>query len=261
MLKRFLSKTKHFIKVLLFFGKVKVISYDDFKYHLSRKQYHSTDLLEAVIDGTKLLVQEPLSNKDADSILVILLQVYVSRLHSGLRVLDFGGGAGRHYFEVRQMIHFECSKWIVIETPAMVEKCKRSFNDQNCIEWLNSFSEIECPPDIIYSNAAIQYSGSALRVFEDMLKIGAPIICLERLFTNQFEHNYVLQTSKVNANGPRLNGIKGDISYPFEVLTRVEVNSIAARYFYNVLWLNEHPDVFPNPRIHIQSDACLLTKK
>ncbi|WP_143198583.1 hypothetical protein [Bradyrhizobium sp. AS23.2] len=123
-------------------------------------------------------------------------------LVAGLRtVLDFGGGAGRHYKLACQLS--PDIRWAVVETPAMVRRAKELATDQlmffvqigKAADWLGSV-------DLIYSNGAIQYVPDAFKTIRDLCAVGAETMVWHRVPISDGEPRREVQTSYLSDNGP-----------------------------------------------------------
>lgn len=83
-------------------------------------------------------------------------------------VLDFGGGAGRHYKEANSAT----IRWAVVETPAMVERCMST-------DRLKFFTNIEAAKswlgevDVVHCNGALHFSSDPSATLKQLCGVGA----------------------------------------------------------------------------------------
>jgi putative methyltransferase (TIGR04325 family) len=122
-------------------------------------------------------------------------------------VLDFGGGCGQHYKEVRSAV----VRWAIVETPAMVERAKefsthriRFFTTiSDAANWLGQI-------DLMHSNAALQYTPSPEGTTRKLCELGAKQMIWRRLFLSD-EPRREVQSSFLGDNGPGYAPVKEKI--------------------------------------------------
>jgi len=123
-----------------------------------------------------------------------------------LRIIDFGGGAGVHYFTARAL----CSSaqlfdWRVVETESMCSGAESLGNSE-----LSFFTSIgaalkgwSTPPDLVLSVGAIMCVPDPLQALEELLKLGAPRCYIGGTGLSPDELTRVMvQFSRLSQNGP-----------------------------------------------------------
>src|SRR2546421_1274430 len=140
-------------------------SYDEAKAACDGSAYEQKDLGELVLRKTKvyrdsLFAQGSLvvNSSAAHSLLAVMTALREHR--SELKVLDFGGACGAHYFGVkaflRERVRF---RWHVVETPAMAERAREMETPE--LKFFSNLVEAEMgSPDLLHSSGAIQYTPS-----------------------------------------------------------------------------------------------------
>lgn len=97
-----------------------------------------------------------------------------------LRVLDFGGGCGVHYFFARSVFTVPL-KWAIVETPTMAEHAARvsegAFEVHDKIApALKSLGSV----DLVLTSGAVQYTPDPMAALDALIEIGAPYFMLAR---------------------------------------------------------------------------------
>lgn len=135
-------------------------------------------------------------------------------------VLDFGGGASAHYI----LSGYSISKWAIVETPAMVRKCKpletlhlRWFtNIADAASWLGHV-------DLLHCDGALQYTADPLWTAAALLSTMPRYKHWERLaFTNNLQPFTTFQSSYLSANGPGIlqAPVERIVKYPMTLIPR-----------------------------------------
>ena len=113
-------------------------------------------------------------------------------------VLDFGGGAGRHYKQANS----ETVRWAVVETAAMVDRAKVLATDRlqfftdvsSAVGWLGSV-------EVMHSDGAVQYTPDPLETVRILCNIGAKKMVWHRVLFSDDPHAE-MQSSYLGDNGP-----------------------------------------------------------
>jgi putative methyltransferase (TIGR04325 family) len=97
-----------------------------------------------------------------------------------LRVLDFGGGCGVHYFFARYLFTVPL-KWAIIETPIMAEHAARvsdgEFEAHDAIApAIKSLGNV----DLVLASGAVPYTPDPMATLDALIAIGAPYFMLAR---------------------------------------------------------------------------------
>lgn len=189
--------------------------------------YEDADLVDVVFKKTTTY-RDLLSRRVApiftgamtQSLNGVLLALTANNTHE-VMVLDFGGACGAHYFTVRSMLQSDIKiKWHVVDTPAMAKRAKELQTDE-----LRFFEDISTArqalggaPDLFHSSGTIQYVPDVMKTLDEIFKIQARFILLNRLVLSTGEQPIItIQESFLGANGqgPMPEGIQDRIcKYP-----------------------------------------------
>jgi putative methyltransferase (TIGR04325 family) len=133
-------------------------------------------------------------------------------------VLDFGGGAGRHFKEA--VNGADGLRWAVVETPAMVDRAKELATDRlrffasvdQAAAWLGAV-------DLMHSNGALQYVPEPMTTLRELCGLRAAAMIWRRVFLADRAETST-QVSRLSDNGPgRLSGIGNKrIAYAFTTI-------------------------------------------
>jgi putative methyltransferase (TIGR04325 family) len=118
-----------------------------------------------------------------------------------LRVLDFGGGCGFHYFRVSQATRVPL-QWAIVETPTMAARAAKladgRFDVYSTIEEASrALGEI----DLVHASSAIQYVPNPAETLKSLAALGAPFFALLRFPMWNTPSIVALQRSRLSGNG------------------------------------------------------------
>jgi putative methyltransferase (TIGR04325 family) len=172
--------------------------------------YETTELVELIFQKTEAYRARcsrsgPPTMGLPESLLLAALGMAIGRDPGVVRVLDFGGACGAHYFLTRAI--FPGSPrldWRVVETPAMFARAAALGDDE-----LRFFPSIEAATegfddvDVVHSSSALQYTANPAEVLDSLLNLKAPMIVLTRLpLTTAAAPRIEIQESRLIDNGP-----------------------------------------------------------
>jgi putative methyltransferase (TIGR04325 family) len=115
-----------------------------------------------------------------------------------LRVLDFGGSAGVHYYAACKVLP-EAPRWAIVETQAMAEVCRGAGLD--AFESVATAVKHLGGVDLVHTSGAIQYTPDPLQFLDTLLAVDAPVFFLGRLPLWRGEQRVTIQESQLSSNG------------------------------------------------------------
>jgi len=140
-----------------------------------------------------------------------------------LKVLDFGGGAGHHFYSMVDTILHKIICWTVVETPAMVASATKLNTDDRLTfeDSLLKISDVEY--DLILASSSIQYSPEPLKTLNELINIKSKYFFITRMPVWEFPTKKLIQKSALSSNGPgrqlyELND--GIVEYELTILNR-----------------------------------------
>ena len=172
--------------------------------------YEDFDIVDVVFEKTKLVRDQmlsrkfPLSDSAAQSLLAVLYSLQQSERHKQIKVIDFGGACGAHYFQVRPFLLPDIRlDWMVVETPAMVKKAKSFETGElrfvaSTLEAKEKFQRF----DLLHSSGALQYVPDPQTTIQEFIACESTYLFLNRLALSASETFITIQESFLSANGP-----------------------------------------------------------
>lgn len=148
----------------------------------------------------------PLNEFGAQSLLAVLLAWHRIDDRGRLKVIDFGGGCGIHYFIAKAGLRGDNVKihWSVVETPALVRKARLMETDElhffdNIVEAVRTMGGV----DLLHSSGAIQYLPDPYESLDDIINAGASFLMLNRLVLSTGDKDVIkIQETMLSSNGP-----------------------------------------------------------
>ena len=169
---------------------------------------------------------------------------------NSLKVLDFGGAAGAHYFITRSLLDDDIKiDWRIVETTAMVNEAAQQ-GLQN--EELAFYDSIDAALqgdefDLVFASSSVHYTPQPYDVLKTLLSVKFKKFMLTRTAIANDE-KVLLQKSTLSGNGigpiPEELGIKDrSISYPVTILCERKVEGIIKSYGEIQLQIKEEKKV------------------
>ena len=219
--------------------------------------YEDPLLTELVAAKGKQFAETLQTTNELDySHLRILLAVVGSPSSTPLRVLDFGGGSGTHYWVAKQILgnHVELD-WRVVETPAMVEAVTRY---ELANEELTFYSDLQeavsdATFDAVYASSSIHYTPDPYATLEILCNIPSKRLVITR--TPMADEDLILlQTSRMRDNGPgpvpeslEKSVAHQTVTYPVSILNREKTIRTVSRYGHIVYEVKENQVALGGP--------------
>jgi putative methyltransferase (TIGR04325 family) len=186
-------------------------TYQEALRHCPEQGYGNSDIARVVLEKTTRFRDALQKRSDRGVLLSTPSDLSVGMLYRlatvapDIRVLDFGGACGTHYFIARALLPPSCRlRWVVVETPTMVEAASEltdqelSFSSgvQDAAATLKSV-------DLVYTSGALQYLKQPDVGLRALVSVGARHILLNRLALTKGDHDViVVQRSPLSWHGP-----------------------------------------------------------
>jgi putative methyltransferase (TIGR04325 family) len=174
---------------------------------LGHSGYQLQDIVDVVVAKTKVARDRI---RDTRSVTLDTLRplIALGAMSAGraIRVIDFGGGAGHHYFLARAALGANIDlRWSVVETPAMVASASAQLSDRG-LSFHSSMSEAAehlGNVNLVFSSSALQYTPDPLLVLREILAVRAEHVFITRTaLTTVRESIAMVQESRLANNGP-----------------------------------------------------------
>jgi putative methyltransferase (TIGR04325 family) len=170
-----------------------------------------------------------------------------------IRVLDFGGACGAHYFLIRSVLEKQSAlrlTWHVVETPGMVKAAKGLESDE--LRFFSSLREAVTQlesADVVFSSGAIQCVPNPYKALEEMVACKAKYIVLSSLgLTTGPSDVVVVHTSTLSMNGPGALPAEFEdatCKYPFTFPARDRINGVLHSSYKASIEVPDNSGVFP----------------
>lgn len=224
-------------------------SYSQAMQRCTSDAYQNADLCNMVADKTiaylETLKNKPFELHPTNVFLLSAITKYINTFDcKTLKVLDFGGSCGIHYYILKRFIPADISlKWYVVETPQMAKSAiDRGINNSE-LSFVGSIDDVDSEIDFIHSSGAIQYVPEPYQMTDILLSIKANWMFFNRMMFNENDRDFVtVQKSFLSSNGPgKLPQGYSDriISYPHTTLSFQRFNSKILNNGYDLEWTFE----------------------
>ncbi len=200
-------------------------SYSDALVDCSSQAYEENDLVNVVVLKTKRFVADletgPINLWHTSAYSLLALLNPISGSDTVVKVLDFGGAAGAHYFIARKFLDKKVKlQWVVVETPAMV-KAASIFSNQElsfCDDLEKAVADLG-QIHLVHSSGTLQCVDDPDKVLSSLVNVGSDWIIFNRLGLNEMDTDVItIHRSMLTANGigslPEGYPDK-EVSYPF----------------------------------------------
>ena len=210
-------------------------SYSQALQFCSAKAYQNIELCNMIADKTiisaKKLKGKPFNLNPTSIFLLSAINSYLNVYSKKeIKILDFGGACGAHFFDIKRFIPDSISiKWIVVETEQMVKSAINKGLESEELKFVSSIDEIETKIDFIHSSCALHYVPKPYEIINKLINIKANWIFFNRMMFNRNDRDFItVGKSKLSSNGPgKLPKGYTDriISYPHQTLSFQKFNS------------------------------------
>lgn len=224
--------------------------YDSFEAALADADSYEDPLLtELVAAKGKQFAENLQSTNELDySHLRILLALVGSPNSQPLRILDFGGGSGTHYWVAKKLLGESVElDWRVVETPTMVEAVKRYELANNELTFYSNIQDATAGVtfDAVYASSSIHYTPEPYKTLEKLCNIPSKRLIVTRTPLATEERIFV-QTTRLQDNGPgpvpksmKSRVQNQTVSYPITVLTHEAVCETLIDYTTTLVRISE----------------------
>jgi len=186
-----------------------------------------------------------------------------------IRVLDFGGAAGLHYFTTRHFLPPGTAlEWHVVETPSMVRQADRLSNSE--LSFYSSLSDAtqswSHPPDLVIASGVLQYLPDPLFSLAELVSLQAPALFVTRTGLSPDDLTRVtIQRSSLSAHGvgPLPTGIvERRVNFPVTFVPELAFEQVIESRYRIVARINEDVGAYSVGKVQIDMHgyACRLIK-
>ena len=208
-------------------------------------------LTNVIVTKGKKFAQDLKTDKTIDLMMLRTAIGITSVLKSNsLRVLDFGGAAGAHYFITRSLLDDNIKiDWRIVETTAMVNEATQQGLQNQELAFYDSIDAAAQGDefDLVFASSSVHYTPRPYDILKSLLSLKFTKFMLTRTAIANDE-KVLLQKSTLSGNGigpiPEGLGIKDrSISYPVTILCKRKVEKIIKSYGEIQLQIKEEKKV------------------
>ena len=116
------------------------------------------------------------------------------------KIIDFGGGAGYHFFITKMKFPNLHLKWLVIENKIMVKLCKKKIKYKNLF-FSDSFNKIK-KADVVFSSCSINYTTNPIKTVKSIIQLKTKYLYFTRTPLANNKSFKFKQISLLSENGP-----------------------------------------------------------
>lgn len=185
-----------------------------------------------------------------------------------LKILDFGGGGGYHFFLANKVLGSrQRFTWNVVETPKMVEKARKKvfvehlFFDKSISGAKKRLGVI----DLVFTSSALQYCPDPLDYLRKLCDLDAKFVFITRTpFVNGDDDIITIQASRISDNGPGKlpAGFKDrNITYPITYISRQTAEAVIRSKYEIIYELEEGKGAFSFGKKDISMTGYFCVKK
>jgi putative methyltransferase (TIGR04325 family) len=246
-------------------------SYAEALLDCSQDAYENQELVEVIRKKTARYAQELASRADfsVDFRSSIMLNAVVTAAagRKKLRVLDFGGACGAHFFEVKKVLGDRIAlEWVVVETTAMAAEGKKLetaglyFTDD-----IWKAVEILGEVDLLHTSGTLQCVDAPFEFLQRMLSVKPAFILFNRLGLHAADQTIiVVHKSKLSWNGigELPDGYTDKwLAYPFQFLSQQTFESKMNEAYHRLFSYVEESGIFPVNEEKLIGRAYLYERK
>jgi putative methyltransferase (TIGR04325 family) len=209
--------------------------------------YENLELINSIIDKTVIIKESMQAERRIyiDSFRVFAALILGNR--DVTRVVDLGGAAGYHYFNLKTALPSKELKWTIVETSLFCEVASRReelhpliFCD-NLEEAFSQSGEV----DLLYSSRALQYLNDPIKTLNEICKLAPKFIFLSGIaFSPDKDIHVYEQISKISSNGPQIDGVRPStkkVRYNLKLIPQQAIEEILEIEYVILLRISEEP--------------------
>jgi putative methyltransferase (TIGR04325 family) len=179
------------------------------------------------------------------------------------QVIDFGGGAGYHFYIVKKKLDISNLKWHIVENKTMVNLCNNyRINYNNSGLFFNDDLKKINKADIFFSSCSINYTQNPIKVYNQISKMDVKYLYFTRTPLTKNKSLRFNQTSFLSENGPLPDKIKYDdiVQYTNTVINLSLFEKIFLKNFKLITKYIDEKNAFKFKNLKIDTYTYLLKK-
>lgn len=199
--------------------------------------YEDNVLTKVVVAKGRKFAEKIAATQELDlSSLRTFIGIAASLNKKNLRVIDFGGAAGTHYFFAKAVLNDIELDWRVVETSAMVNEAKRQGLESDELRFFDDLDTAskDSSIDLVFASGSVHCTPKPYDFLAALASIEASVLMVTRTPITD-SPCVLLQRSTLAANGvgeiPKELGISDKtISYPATMMDKNRVENILSNF-------------------------------
>jgi putative methyltransferase (TIGR04325 family) len=230
--------------------------------------YENPKLVESIIRKT-ILAKQKIDNEKRIHLDAIRVFLPFALAKSKIKnVLELGGGAGYHYFNVATAGLAVEINWTILETPEFCKQAKK-YQELDKINFINNLDSVKAQThggiDLVYCSRALQYFDDPLGIIKQIVTFNPKYIYLTGLtFSPDHEFHNHTQISELSSNGPQVEKTEienSSVNYNLQLLPERMLEAELNERYSIELRLNEEPVVHIHREIEIPYKGIWAIRK
>ena len=178
------------------------------------------------------------------------------------KILDFGGGAGYHYFLTKKYLYKEKIDWNIIENEMMVNLCNIHSNEAN-LSFFTNLDKVKKKIDIVFSSCAINYCDNPIEILKKLLDLPCDYYYFTRTPLSKNGSFVYQQFSRFSENGPinETSKIDKGVKVKNNIISKVEFEEIINNNFNIIYSYEEQKNSFKNKTNKASTYTYFLKRK
>jgi putative methyltransferase (TIGR04325 family) len=207
--------------------------------------YEDEILVSHVVDRTKEFASDVCDSATPSSLLIGVSLLPLMRSDS-LRVLDFGGASGAHFFQLKQIASRAHFDWRIVETKRMCNLAFEAFGSSDSgLRFFESIDEASedysLDFDLVIAGSSLGYTSDPDGTLKQLLGLEPEVLFINRQVLTEGKTISMTQKSDLRANGPRTkervehSHRKVEVQYKLTVPNRTNFESLIVSSGYQFL--------------------------
>lgn len=217
-------------------------------YRNQQQGYENLELINSIIDKTIIIKKCMYTERKIyiDSFRVFAALILSNRDIS--RVVELGGAAGYHFFNLKTALPSKELRWTIVETSLFCEVASRREDLHPlhfCDNLQEAFSSYSGEVDLLYCSRALQYLTDPITTLNEICKLAPKFIFLSGIaFSPDRDIHVYEQISEISSNGPQIVGVKPSVKkvrYNMKLIPQQVIEQILDTEYVILLRISEEP--------------------
>lgn len=177
------------------------------------------------------------------------------------KIIDFGGGAGYHFFVAKIAFPNLNLKWLIVENQIMVKLCNKKIKNKDLF-FFDSLNKIK-RADIFFSSCSINYTPNPIETIKSIIKLKTKYLYFTRTPLAENKSFKFKQVSMLSENGPcQIKNEKEKlVEYENKIISRKSFEEIFKDKFFIIAKYVDEKKAFCYKKEFFDTYTYILRKK